>query len=75
MILSHSIRQGDMGRCDQNGLGCAEKWMSVSPCPPSAAGMAVNPLDSRSSSTTRPFAPTVIPSHVVAAHVDFESRT
>jgi len=32
MILPQSIRQGDTGRCDQNGLGGAEKWTSVSPC-------------------------------------------
>ena len=32
MIFPQSIRQGDTGRCDQNGLSCAEKWTSVSPC-------------------------------------------
>jgi hypothetical protein len=31
MIFPQSIRQGDTGRCDQNGLGRAEKWISVSP--------------------------------------------
>jgi hypothetical protein len=32
MIFSQSIRQGDKGRCGQNGSGGAEKWTSVSPC-------------------------------------------
>jgi hypothetical protein len=32
MVFPQSIRQGDSGMCDQNGLGCAEKWTSVSPC-------------------------------------------
>ena len=32
MISPQSSRQGDTGRCDQNGLGCAEKWTSVPPC-------------------------------------------
>ena len=32
MISPQSIRQGEAGGCDQNGLGIAEKWTSVSPC-------------------------------------------
>jgi hypothetical protein len=31
MIFPQSIRLGDTGRCDQNGLGSAEKWVSLSP--------------------------------------------
>jgi hypothetical protein len=31
MISPQSIRQGDTGRCDQNGLGRAEQWTSLSP--------------------------------------------
>jgi hypothetical protein len=26
------MKQGDTGRCDQTGLGGADKWASVSPC-------------------------------------------
>ena len=32
MISPLSIRQGDMRTSDQNGLGRAETWTSVSPC-------------------------------------------
>ena len=31
MIFPQSIRQGDTRRCDENGLGRAGKWTSVSP--------------------------------------------
>ena len=31
MIFPQSIRQGDTGRRDQNGFGCAEQCTSVSP--------------------------------------------
>jgi hypothetical protein len=31
MIVPQSIRHGDTGRCDQNGLGRAETYTSVSP--------------------------------------------
>ena len=31
MISPHPIRQGEMGCCDQDGLGRAETWTSVSP--------------------------------------------
>jgi hypothetical protein len=31
-ISPQSIRRWATGRSDQNGLGCAEKWTSVSPC-------------------------------------------
>ena len=31
-MFPQSIRQGDTGRCDENGLGSAEKWTIVSPC-------------------------------------------
>jgi len=30
-MFAQSVRQGDMGRCDQSGLGRAGKWTSVSP--------------------------------------------
>jgi hypothetical protein len=32
MIFPQSIRQGNTGRCDQNGISGAEKWTSVRPC-------------------------------------------
>jgi len=41
MISPLSIRQGDAGRCDQNGLGCAEKWTSASPWSKAIAAPAV----------------------------------
>jgi len=40
MIFPQSIRQGDTGRCDQIGLGRAEKWTRVSPCPTEVYNLA-----------------------------------
>jgi hypothetical protein len=44
MISPQSIRQGDTGRCDQNGLGGAEEWTSVSPCLQVAVDADVAPV-------------------------------